>query len=64
MTKNKKKGRPLVFGKDAPKIQVIIDIDLKTALDGVVKNQRTNISDFVRGLLIDNELIKEELKNV
>lgn len=62
MTKTNKKGRPYKFGKDAPKIQLIIDFDLKEALDRVVKKQRTTISDFVRGLIVNENLIKEELK--
>jgi len=57
-----KKGRPHLFGEDVKKISVLIDPQLKKALDAVTTYQRTTISDFVRRLIINNEQIKEELK--
>lgn len=46
-------GRPRMFKGNAPIVGVKMDLDLREAIDRYVKNQRTDISSFVRGLIVD-----------
>lgn len=57
-TSKRKKGRPRMFQGDAPIVGVKMDLELRKAIDEYVKNQRTDISSFIRGLIVD-KLSKE-----
>jgi len=46
-------GRPRMFKGNAPIVGVKMDLDLREAIDRYVKNKRTDISSFVRGLIVD-----------